>query len=312
MIKERADDKLSKKKILFEAMTNFGKYGPVSPFTHVLSNDELEKVTSKELLAELQELLHYRHRVLYYGPASSAQILDELHSVRHYPESFRDIPKSDRFKDLEQHENLVYFVDYDMTQAEVFLLTKDEMYDYSNVPLVTLFNEYYGGGMSSVVFQELREAKALAYSVFSVYKTPKLKKEHNYIVSYIGTQSDKLPEALEGISILMNELPKSPELFASAKNGILQKISTERLTRTEVLFNYEEAVRLGHPYDIRKDIYREALTLTLSDIEKFHRKHFVNKKHVMLVLGKKENLDMDTLRKYGTIKELALKDIFGY
>ena len=92
----------------------------------------------------------------------------------------------------------------------------------------------------------------------------------------------------------------------------LQKISTERLTRTEVLFNYEEAVRLGHPYDIRKDIYREALTLTLSDIEKFHRKHFVNKKHVMLVLGKKENLDMDTLRKYGTIKELALKDIFGY
>ncbi len=312
MLKERADDKLSKKKILIEAMANYGKYGPVSPFTNVLSNEKLEKITSKELLEEIQNLLHYRHRVLYYGPAQSGEVLSELRSVRQYPESFKAVPTSDPYKDLEQHDNLVYVVDYDMTQAEVLMLTKDELYDPSMVPMVTLFNEYYGGGMSSVVFQELREAKALAYSVFSVFKAPKQQKEHNYIVSYIGTQSDKLPEALDGINTLMNELPKSPELFVSAQTGILQKISTERLTRTEVLFNYEDAVRLGHDYDIRKDIYRDVATMSLDDIEKFHNAHFKNKKHVMLVLGKKENLDMETLGKYGTIKELALKDIFGY
>ena len=180
------------------------------------------------------------------------------------------------------------------------------------VPDISLFNEYYGGGMSSVVFQELREAKALAYSVFSVYRTPKLNNRHNYIFSYIGTQSDKLPEALEGIRHLMHELPKSPDLFASAKNGILQKISTERLTRTEVLFNYEEACRLGIDYDIRKNIYEHAATMTLEDIEKFHQKHFRDKKHVMLVLGKKENLDMNTLKKYGGVKQLSLEEIFGY
>ena len=312
VIKEREDDQLSKKKILFEAMTNYGKYGPVSPFTNVLSNEEVENVSSTELISEVQNLLQYSHRVLYYGPAVSGEVVSELKSVRHYPETFRALPPSYRYKDLEQSENLVYFVDYDMTQAEVLLLTKDDVYDYSMAPLVTLFNEYYGGGISSVVFQELREAKALAYSVFSVYKAPKEKNEHNYIVSYIGTQSDKLPEALDGISSLMNELPKSPELFESAKNGILQKISTERLTRTEVLFNYEEAMRLGHPYDIRKDIFRDAATLCLGDIEKFHREHFVNKKHVMLVLGKKENLDMVTLQKYGRVKELTLEDIFRY
>jgi predicted Zn-dependent peptidase len=311
-LKERADDKLSKKKILFEAMTSYGKYGASSPFTNVLSDKELEKVTSQELLGELKDLLQYRHRVLYYGPASSGEVLSELRSVRHYPESFKTPPVSDPFPELEQPENLVYVVDYDMTQAEVIMLTRDELYNPATVPLATLFNEYYGGGMSSVVFQELREAKALAYSVFSVYRAPKLKEKHNYIVSYIGTQADKLPEALEGISHLMNDLPKSPELFASARNGILQKISTERLTRTEVLFNYEEAVRMGHNYDIRQDIYRDAAILTLKDIETFHQQHFHNKKHVMLVLGKKESLDMNTLRKYGTVKELTLKDIFGY
>jgi hypothetical protein len=32
----------------------------------------------------------------------------------------------------------------------------------------------------------------------------------------------------------------------------------------------------------------------------------------MLVLGNKKNLDMATLKKYGTVRELTLKDIFGY
>ena len=312
VIKERADDKLSKKKILFEAMTSYGKYGPASPFTNVLSNSELEKVTSKELLQEIESLLQYSHRVLYYGPASSEELLGELHAVRHYPASFQTPPANDPYKDLEQNDNLVYVVDYDMTQAEVILLTRDELYNPSIVPLSTLFNEYYGGGMSSVVFQELREAKALAYSVFSVFKTPKQKKEHNYIVSYIGTQADKLPEALDGISNLMRELPKSPQLFASAQNGILQKIATERLTKAEILFSYEEALRLGHDHDIRKDIYEGAGSMNLNDIEQFHKSHFNDRKHVMLVLGNKKNLDMGTLRKYGTVKELKVDDIFGY
>jgi len=312
VIKERADEKLSKNKILFEGLINYGKYGPNSPFTNVLSNEELEKVTSQELLDEVRNLLQYRHRVLYYGPASSAEVLSELRSVRHYPQMFKNPPTSDSFLELEQSDNLVYVVDYDMMQDEVIMLTRDEIYDPSLMPIVTLFNEYYGGGMSSVVFQELREAKALAYSVFSGYKIPKEKGRPNYIVSYIGTQSDKLSEALEGMKKLMNDMPKSKKLFASAKKGILQDKSTNRLTRTEILFNYEEALKLGHDHDIRKDIYREVPAMSLDDIAKFHRKHFRDKKQVMLVLGRKSNLDMEILKKYGTVRELTLKEVFGY
>jgi len=312
ILKQRADDKLSKEKILFEAMNNYGKYGPLSPFTNVLSNEELKKVSPKELLDEVHNLLQYQHRVLYFGPASSTEVLSELHSVRHYPKSFNIPPLSNPFPELEQPDNLVYIVDHEMTQAEVIMLTRDEVYDPSMVPLVTLFNGYYGGGMSSVVFQELREAKALAYSVFSVYKAPKQKGKHNYIISYIGTQADKLPEALEGINNLMLDLPKSPELFTASRNGILQKISSDHLTKTKILFNYEDAVRLGHRYDIRKDIYRDVPAMSLDDVEKFHRKHFRERRHVMLVLGKKGNLDIKTLGKYGTVKELTLKDVFGY
>lgn len=311
-LKERSDDKLSKRKILFEAMASYGKYGPTSPFTNVLSDNELERITSKELLDEIRNLMQYRHRVLYYGPATADGLLAELRTVRHYPETFSSVPASDPFPELEQKQNLVYVVDYDMTQAEVIMLTRDEPYDSSMVPLVTLFNEYYGGGMSSVVFQELREAKALAYSVFSVYRMPKFRDRHNFIFSYIGTQADKLPEALEGITTLMHDLPESPELFASAKNGIMQKIASERLTRAEVLFSYEDAERLGLDRDIRKDIYSSVPEMELEDVKRFHKKHFGNRNHVMLVLGDTSRLDMQTLRKYGEVKELKLDELFGY
>jgi len=263
-------------------------------------------------LTKSKTYMQYRHRVLYYGPATAAELTEELKRVRHYPETPLDPPATDPFVEQEQDGNTIYLVDYDMTQAEVIMLTRDDIYNPAEVPLIALFNEYYGGGMSSVVFQELREAKALAYSVLSIYRTPKQKDKHSYIFSYIGTQADKLPEALEGISELMKRLPESPELFLSAKNGILQKISTERLTRTEVLFSYEEAKRLGINHDIRKDVFKGAQSMTLDDIKAFHRDHFKNRNFVMLVLGNKEQLDLKTLQKYGSIKELSLETIFGY
>jgi predicted Zn-dependent peptidase len=74
--------------------------------------------------------------------------------------------------------NTVYVVDYDMKQAEIVILTEGEKFDAKNIPLISMYNEYFGGGMSSVVFQDLRESKALAYSCYSVYRAPRLQNCH--------------------------------------------------------------------------------------------------------------------------------------
>ena len=312
ILKERADNKLSKRKILFEAMQHYGRYGASSPFTNVLDNEELERITPEELLAEIDTLMHYRHRILYYGPANPGRLSSDLLESRHTERNLVSPPDAEPFREIEQKENRVYVVDYDMTQAEVLMLSRDKLYDPDKVPLITLFNEYYGGGMSSVVFQELREAKALAYSVFSVYRIPKDKDEHHYIFSYIGTQADKLPEALAGISGLLENLPESPALFATAKEGIQRKIRTERITRTKILFTREEARKLGLDHDIRKDIYEQTGDFDFDDIAAFHLKRFADKKYTLLVLGKKENLDIETLGQYGKVQILTLEEIFGY
>ncbi|MEJ7665710.1 MAG: insulinase family protein [Hymenobacter sp.] len=102
----------------------------------------------------------------------------------------------------------MYWVDYNMVQAEILFLTKGDIYNKDNgARPVALYNEYFGGGMGSIVFQDLRESKALAYSAMSRYANADKAGRSNYIISYIGTQSDKLPEAMSGMESLLTDMP---------------------------------------------------------------------------------------------------------
>ena len=138
-----------------------------------------------------------------------------------------------------------------------------------------------------------------------------LDKSH-YSFSYIGTQSDKLGEAIVGMTELLENMPESSENMENAKEGIEQKIRTERLTKSRVLSEYENAQKMEIHYDIRKNLYDEVQFFDMSSLIDFHNSHIAGKNRVIMVLGDKENLDLEVLKQYGEIKFLSLEDIFGY
>lgn len=310
-IKKRADAKLNKNEILFGALSSYGKYGKISPYTNILSNAELNALNSKDLISVIKEITSYDHHILYYGSNTLGEVTSMLNKLHHTPEKLIPSPMPVKFQELDANNN-VYVVDYDMKQAEIIILAKDGKYNKDNISTIRLFNEYFGGGMSSVVFQEMRESKALAYSVFSRYRTPSKKTDPNYVFSYIGTQADKLPEAMAGMMELINNMPISDNNFKSAKEAIIQGIRTERITKAGILFNYENAKKLGLDYDIRKDVFNQVPSMTFDNIKTFEEQHLKNKQYTVLVLGKKESLDIKTLEKYGKINYLTLEEIFGY
>ena len=310
-LKKRDDAKLDKNEILFSALTSYGKYGKESPYTHILSNEELKKVNAKELIDIINKITSYQHHILYYGSNTSDEVLKLMNTYHKTPATLLPIPAPATFKETDANTN-VYVVDYDMKQAEIIMISRDGTYDKTNAPKVRMFNEYFGGGMSSVVFQEMRESKALAYSVFSSYSSADKKEKSNYVFSYIGTQADKLPEAMAGMMELVNNMPDSKNNFIAAKEAILQSIRTERITKERILFNYESAKDLGLDYDIRKDVYEKVPALTFEDVKAFEEQHMKNKKYTILVLGKKDGLDLQALSKYGQITFLSLSDVFGY
>lgn len=312
ILKRRADNKLSKDFILWNAMYNYGIHGPKSPFTNILSEEELKAVKAEELVDLLKSLTKYQHRVLYYGSTPEEEVKTVLNTIHKVPEQLLALPTETQFPELETEQNMVYVIDYDMKQAEVLMLSKNKPYNREEAPQRSLFNEYFGGGMSSIVFQDMRESKALAYSVFSSYGSPSKKDKAHYIMAYIGTQADKLPEAMAGMNALLTEIPTAELSFNAAKKAVIQKIRTERITKSRVLWNYESAKKLGLNYDLRKDVFEQVPAMTMNNVEEFFNQNIKDKKYNILVLGDKNSLDMATLKKYGPVKFLTLEEVFGY
>ena len=166
--------------------------------------------------------------------------------------------------------------------------------------------------MNSIVFQEIREAQGLAYAVFSNYSQASKTDRSDYLLSYVGVQNDKQSEALSSMFELINELPKSEQAFEIAKKAILNKIESERITKSSVLSYYLSAEKKGVDYDIREKIYDEVKTMTLEKLKRFHEKYIKEKPHNILLIGNRDNINFKNLKKYGTIREVSLETLFGF
>ena len=309
-LKSRQDDLLNKD-VIASAMNEYGTYGSNSPQTNILSEQQLKALQPKELIDIIKELTSYKQHIIYYGSQKASELTEILNLLHKTPAQLKSIPAEKKFEFQETNSN-VFVVDYDMKQAEIVMLSKGNMLNTTLYPQILLYNNYFGNGLSSVLFQELRESKALAYAVYSAYTIPEKKEAPHYIYSYIGAQVDKLPEAMAGMMDMMTNMPAAEIAFNSAKESTIQSIRTERINKIDVLFNYERAKKRGVDHDMRKDVFEKAQGMTLNDIIKFQNDYVKGRKYNILVLGKKEDLDMKVLEKYGKVKFLTLKDIFGY
>ena len=312
ILKQRSDSKLNKNVILRSGMANYIKYGTENPFKYFIPEAQLKAIPSSELINLIKSLKDYEHKALYYGPMKKEAIISALQSIHRKPAEFNRFKDGKIFVPQEIKETQVYFVNYDMVQAEIIFLTKSTLFDKTIIPVVSLFNEYFGGSMGSIVFQEMRESRALAYSVRSKYENAARKEDPNYVSSYIGTQADKIMEAIDGLSDLLNNMPKSDVLFETSKQSLIESISTTRITKAGVLLSYESSQRLGLNYDIRKDIYDQVKTFKFENIKDFQEKFIKDKPKAILVIGSKDKIDLKKLEKYGKVTEMKIEDLFGY
>lgn len=312
-IKARNDATLNKETIFWEGLNNYVTYGKNNPFNDVLSNQELKNLKAAELTNIIKSLPTYKHKIFYYGPSEFKNITADLRKLHTTPAVLKNYPAAKKYERLATgSETNIYFVDYDMVQAEVNMNRSDVPFDVKLMPQVSAFNEYYGGSMGSIVFQDIRESKALAYSAFASFSQPDKKEDPFTAFFYVGTQADKLDSALSAMNNLVTNMPESEKLWEVGKKSIKQGIETRRISKQSILFNYDNALRMGIDHDTRKDIYEQVDKMTLNDIKKFHAEHLAGKKWNCAIVGSKDKISMDMLKKYGKITVLNLKEIFGY
>ena len=310
-MKARNDAKLNQN-ANFRALQQYTFYGPEAIRARTLTDEQLMALTSDELLARIRSLSDYEHYVMYYGPETEAKLIAALDAIHRTSQELKPVRKV-RFPLLTVDKSEVNVAQYDAKQIYYLQYSnRGEKFSTDNDPGETLFNSYFGGGMYAVVFQEMREARSLAYTAFATFTEMRDKDDPYIFYAFIATQNDKMRQAVEAFDEIIENMPESEKAFELAKQGILANLSTQRTVRDNVLWSFVSAREMGVGVDRNKAVYDAVQGMTLADVKAFHDKWVKGRKYTYSILGDRNDIDMDYLRTLGPVHEVSQRELFGY
>ena len=311
MLKSRADAKLNQSSC-FSALQRYVFYGPEFIDRTTLSNDEIMALTSEELLSKVRNLLGCQHEVVYYGPDSESEVVALLKENHVIAEDLKPLEKTYSTY-LPTPESKVYMVQYDAKQIYYLQYSnRGERFDMASEPYIDMYNEYFGGGMNAIVFQEMREARGLAYSSQARLMEPSFKDDTYMYYAFIATQNDKMKTAIEAFDEIINNMPQSQAAFDVAKDALISRMRTDRIVRSGILSKYMSDRELGITEPREKQIFETVQTLTFEDVKATQEKWVKDRTYVYGVLGDIKDLDTSYLKTLGPVQVLSLEEIFGY
>ena len=311
-LKNRQDVKTDQR-TCFNMLNYYGMYGPHNVMRDNMTEQQLRETDPQALLDLLAGIAQFEHTVLYYGPLSEKELdksMTELHVTK---QPLKAVPEGTPYRLLTATQPEVFIAPYDAKNIYMRMyFNEGRQTSPDEHATIDLFNEYYGGGMNGIVFQELREARGLAYSAAAYYLTPSKQGEPENFFTYIITQNDKMMDCVRQFREILDKMPQSEAAFQIAKDALTKQLASQRTTKFNVILAYIAARRMGYDYDVNKKIYDDLQGLTLQDIANFEQQHMAGKTGRYLILGDEKELDIAALEKIAPIHRLSLEEIFGY
>lgn len=312
LIKSQKDKKADQKSN-FRALQDYGMYGAYNSTRNILSEEQLKNMDPQKLLNSLKGLKNYKQTVLYYGPSSLKDIDNLLSKTFKTAKKFTPLPKEKRYTLQATPKNEILIAPYDAKNIYMVQFhNENKEWNPNDAAKIAVFNEYFGGGMNAIVFQEMREARALAYSASASYRTPSRLGDKEYFNTYIITQNDKMMDCVAQFNELLNNVPVRQANFDLAKQNLLKSLASARTTKFSILAAYMAAQKMGLDYSLGEKIYKDLPSVTLDDIINFEKTNMANKTFKYLILGDEKELDMKALEKIAPIKRVTTEEIFGY
>lgn len=313
----RENNKKNKQVILQKALYSYGVYGPDSPYRNKLSREELQALQPDEMADLLRNLLNHKHEIFYHGPRSPrsvAQALKKQHPAAHRATPLLPPLQGKKHREISVRKDRVCFVHFPTVQVELLLLSKGTpKFSLDEFVFADWYNQYFGYGLSSIVFQEIRESKALAYSAYTSASSPSRREKPHFLQAYVGTQPDKLRDAVEAFQTILEEMPVSLPQIETARQSVLKQIAAGRITAANLYWTWRANKLRGFPNrDLRADVYRHLEQAKADDLIRFQQRHIKGRRFTWLVLGDRQHVDFKYLRKIGKVQELTLEEVFGY
>jgi predicted Zn-dependent peptidase len=303
--KFRKDDPMA----LGQALYDFALYGQQAESMRNTTQKEAKKMTGEELLAALKDAISYEATIVYTGNRDYDNIRQILSSTIQW----NDSPKPGEFMELQRSpltENTV-FLNHNKKarQSNIsFYVEGVQLENDRERAHSVAFNEYFGSGMSSIVFQEIREFRSLSYAAVATYRKPQLMQNPGYLWGYMNTQSDKTFEGVQAMSELFMNMPLRPERVNGIQRGLIQSVYTARPDFRQLGQTVAQWRRQGYRQDPNSLYLPHYLNLTFNDITDFYNRQIKGKPLMISITGNLKDIDETQLSTFGVVEELKYKD----
>jgi len=296
---ERANAVTSPQAIL-GAQNLFAYYGPQSELLVVASNKQLQSARPAQLKKLLAQFLKLRHRTAYFGPRAQQDVLAAIPlgdgKVATKP------PRATRFR----KPNAVFATHQETAQTHISLAWPREPTTDADRALGTLFSEYVG----MLLYQEVREARGLAYSVVGGYDAGRLTLDDSSVIAYAGTQGDKTNDALDAVLATLRQ-PIDDKRLAQSKEAIVQSYLVSRIpprSVASVVYAWQDQ---GAKTDPRATRLKRTLELDKETLASW-LKAALARPIIASITGDKKLLDEAKLKQLAPLTWVPVAKLFGY
>lgn len=306
------NEKKDKRVILSRAMRHYAMYGPENSFTRRLKAAGLRALTPDALTRLLRDLWLYKHDMVYSGALKRKEVARILRATLTPAPAHMPAPKPVFFKEKIRRRDAVFFLEFPIVQAELMMVARSApRFDLEDYILSLWHDQYFGYGLSSIVYQEIRESRALAYSAYAFTNRPEHKQRSQHYMTYVATQPDKLQTAVETFRRLVAEMPVSEPLMEAARQSALTQVAIERPVYDQPYWLWQKSRRLGVKGHLSQLVYERLSRATPDELIRYHRSRLNDLKFAWLVIGDPATIDFDYLRNIGPVTRLDVETIWG-
>lgn len=210
------------------------------------------------------------------------------------------------------HETTVFFVPQrDAVQTQLWFAVEGAPVQMHERPAADAFETYFGGGMAGLVFQEVREFRALAYAAHARYRRDEEVVQRGYLLAHVGCQADKTLEAIDVMMRLITEMPRREDRIDLVRSALVRSQETDSPSFRDLQDRIDHWIRLGETDDPRRRALPAYQALDLEDIVAFYRDHLAGRPVAIMVVGDPRKVKPSTLRKYGEVVRLRKGQLYS-
>lgn len=320
-LRQIVDDAKVSEKAFFKSGDNVAsalleqvKYGDQSRYLRKLSLSQIKKLKGKDMLAIYDKVRSVQCDLHYCGTLPVEKVIGTIR--QHLPlERTTVASNSPYYRELKQYDRpTVFFIDMpDMAQSIVYGYVKgDPVDDKASRHASQLFSVYFGGDMSSLMFQEIREFRSFAYRTSGRYQLPNHahKGTAGSFTAMLSTQSDKTLDALGVLDSLIREMPLKPERMEAVKQTLVNRINNDYPPFRNLSEKVASARMEGFDRDPAEEFLRDIATMDMQDISRFYQEQISGRPVIYVITGNRKHIDMKKLAEYGTIIKVKKKGIY--